>query len=234
MEFHYRVDYERDDDKVREFYKKFSDIIEKFMAFHEVSAKSGKSHYHIHIHSSVELDELAINKYRKQFAKFWNVKGPSQSFTRDRGKSKIYTTKDNCRVFVVGYTDEEIAGFYSQSYEKPTEVKEKVKTKTIQENPMERMLKGFREHAERRVVEMNQQAKGTLIEYDIEDVYNDDCEIVRFVMKWYGSVIHKSFMKHKMAECANYLKYNVTTGDKRREFLNTTECDILTLMSKID
>lgn len=216
MDYHLRVDYERDEEKLKGFYEKFKDDVTELFGYHEISEKTKKPHFHIHIKYNNEQTEKDIRAKRIAYQRYWDRKGGAISLHADKGNSRVYTVKNKDRVFYVGILVEELMKYELASYvpSKGPDPSRKVKQK--QESPMEKLLKAFNEQLEKDVHDYNYEH---LVKKTKDDFVTDKY-VVRFIMKWYGKHANKSFMIKKMAECANYLKYNVLYGEAFEQFVD--------------
>lgn len=211
--YHLRVDSVDDNEKVNRFVEKFQNEFSKLLVYHEISTKTTKPHYHIHIQYIKEHVKKDEDRYRKAYSRFFEVKGSEYSYSKDKGKSEVYTVKDRNKRYTIGYTDDEIEILYKMSYRKKTDTQEPksgIKSgskQKQQEAPLLKMYKWFIEQLEADWKRYNYEH---IRDYDIVEFLqyqNEQRYIALKVMKWYGVHANKAFMYKKMAECADYIRY---------------------------
>lgn len=204
LEYHLRVDYEDDQEKLDQFLEKFKDKFKIFYAYHEVSTKEKKPHYHMHI---IFNDKVKIDAIRIAYNRFWDRKGSQLTITNDKGLSRIYTTKDRKRKISYGISDDLLRTYELVAKQKQEELtkEQRKKRREAEGNPMEVMLEAFKTSAQNKLDKYNTEH---LVKRDISFYYTDR-DIATFLTVWYGKHLKKSFMINKMVECAMFIRFNV-------------------------
>lgn len=98
--------------------KKFLEKYEKVLCYKEVASKTKKEHYQGYIEfNDKKAYESAKSRWREYISSSIYTKGhKSFALERNEGRARIYVTKDRCRYYTKGYTNEELELFESQSY----------------------------------------------------------------------------------------------------------------------
>lgn len=201
-EFHLRIDSEIDTEMLEKFLERFKDTIQFMYAYHEISTKKEKPHYHIHIKY---LEEIVVNSIRVSYQRFFKKDGSELSFSMDSGLSRVYTTKDKNRQFSYNISENAIRIYELISERKVDKEERKKIIKESGKTPMELFEDAFRLECQNRCDIYNHEH---LNKRDVSYYYTDDF-IADFTMHWYANHLHKSFMIQKMAECAMYLRYRL-------------------------
>lgn len=203
-EYHLRVDFEDVQEKLEQFLEKFKQSFKIFYAYHEVSNKEKKPHYHMHI---IFNDKVKIDSIRKAYNRFWDRKGTELTLTNDKGLSRIYTTKDRKRKISYGISEDLLRTYELVAKQKVSDQpkEDRKKRKENEGNPMEIMLEAFKAKAQYKLDKYNTEH----IDKREISYYYTDRDIGIFVMEWYAKHLKKSFMLNKMSECLMFIRYHV-------------------------
>lgn len=208
--------------------------IKRVLMYDEVSDVVQKQHLQGIIGLVPLPDAQTQNKHiatmRKSLQSFFDRRGTQLSFkqVKDYTGYTAYIVKQGNQVLNVGYTPDEVRAFEAKAQEVQMGMARNQKG-TAKGTPMERMFDAFEtwylaKYEERRKVRLGV----------THGSFMTDNLLARFVIMYYGEIAHKSFMKKKMAECANYLKYRALQkydGYKHEEFLETTSSHIVDYMN---
>lgn len=201
MSYHLRVDGTYDHAAIKDFDDHFiRDFnITIIFAYHEISDKESKPHFHAHLECDQFKDEKALRAARKRIKEYFNKDGSKVSFSKDRGNSRCYTVKQKNRIYYRGITEDELKVLEDNSY-----TKDQVKTtKTKEDVPMLKMYKQFEKQIMR---DVEYKSKGKLKPVEHKE-FVDHRYVTRFVIRYYHSIVNKSFGIGRMAEAANFIYY---------------------------
>lgn len=199
MSYHLRVDGEYSETELSDFDSHFIDIfkITVIFAYHEISDKESKPHFHAHLECEQFEDEKALRAARKRIKDYFCKNGSKVSFTQDRGQSKQYTVKQKDRIYYRGITDGELKVLEDASY-----FKKDSKTKKQPEEPP--MLKMYRRFMLQVEADIKSKSRGLLKSLESRDIVDNDY-VTRFVVRYYHNISNKSFGIGRMAEAVSYL-----------------------------
>lgn len=196
MSYHLRVDGEYSNEDLSEFDKYFTGIfkISVIFAYHEISDKESKPHFHAHIECEQFGDEKALRAARKRIKDYFGKKGSKVSFTQDRGQSKPYTVKQKNRIYYRGISEDELKVLEDASYLKETK-------KQPEDPPMLKMYRRFMLQVQS---DIRSKSRGLLKSLESRDIVDNDY-VTRFVVRYYHNISNKSFGIGRMAEAVSYL-----------------------------
>lgn len=183
--------------------------VKRVLMYDEIGDKNNKPHLQgvvglVPIEDVKEQNKL-IATMRKSLQSFFDRRGPRLSFkqVRDYTGYTAYIVKQGKQVLNIAYTPDEVREFEANAKVIQLDMaKNKKGTAKGTSTPMQIMY----DHFEVWYLSEYEQYQKTHI-HASHAKYLTDSRIARFVIKYYGEMAHKSFMKKKMAEAANYLKY---------------------------
>lgn len=196
-------------ESVREFFEKYGERYQiiKFLIFEEVGDKTKKPHMQgVVVHrTALPMENKDLNKVRKGLQFHFDRKGTELTYVRVREIEKYqnYIVKQENLVYNFGYSTEELDQFIRNHRLVEESMKARVDRKKSL-SPMQIMFESFdKQYIEYFDKISREKINGVKHEKLLTDLY-----IAKFVIDYYGRIAHKSFMKSKMAEAANYIKYN--------------------------
>lgn len=107
------------DDSTPDKLKKFLDKYDRYICYKEIAKKTEKLHYQGYIDfPEKKLYEAAKSRWKSHFGDYASS-ARSFPLERNEGRGRIYVTKDRSRLFVKGYTSDDLEVLEGQSYNPP-------------------------------------------------------------------------------------------------------------------
>lgn len=205
--------------------------IEQFLMYHETGDVTGKHHSQGMVVMNLDkIDKTLYNSFRWILrSKFGITKASEFSFTVIKtydGYTRYIVKQGECLVRF-GVTDEMLQDFEKRQQEWIALASKKEAKNRKSSNPHEALLNWFKDTLE------NECAKYNVEHVDRKEPHEfaTDHFITSKVMEWYGTIAIKPFAMKMMGDVCTMIKYNVLTGDSKKEFVGNLQSRMIQYMN---